>query len=170
MDLPLAQVLRVVYRRPTVRIIEQGHRQKRRQRSSLLFGIPPILHMVLMQFILVFTFSLCNSSYFSNRPGAKQLARQEIESILPPSGSDDLCFFHLYTYLMLRTNPHKLFKEFHLSQFKKKNIFRDVEKKDVTRVLEIHIFITQFFHKFDLRTTMLVRFFVHYNYHRPFLQ
>ncbi len=34
---------------------------------------------------------------------------------------------------------------------------REVEKKDVTRVLEIHIFITQFFHKFDLRTTMLVR-------------
>jgi hypothetical protein len=35
-------------------------------------------------------------------------------------------------------------------------VLRDVEKKDVTNVLEIHIFITQFFHKFDLRTTMLV--------------
>ncbi|KAL1137627.1 hypothetical protein AAG570_009323 [Ranatra chinensis] len=34
-------------------------------------------------------------------------------------------------------------------------VLRDVEKKDVTNVLEIHIFITQFFHKFDLRTTML---------------
>ncbi|XP_067143803.1 dual oxidase-like isoform X2 [Centruroides vittatus] len=32
---------------------------------------------------------------------------------------------------------------------------RDVERRDVTGVLEIHIFITQFFHKFDLRTTML---------------
>ena len=37
------------------------------------------------------------------------------------------------------------------------DVLRDVEKKDVTNVLEIHIFITQFFHKFDLRTTMLVR-------------
>ena len=34
-------------------------------------------------------------------------------------------------------------------------LFRDVERKDVTNVLEMHIFITQFFHKFDLRTTML---------------
>jgi hypothetical protein len=37
-------------------------------------------------------------------------------------------------------------------------VLRDVEKKDVTNVLEIHIFITQFFHKFDLRTTMLVSY------------
>ncbi|XP_043195793.1 dual oxidase-like [Amphibalanus amphitrite] len=35
------------------------------------------------------------------------------------------------------------------------DVLRDVEKKDVTQVLEMHIFITQFFHKFDLRTTML---------------
>lgn len=37
----------------------------------------------------------------------------------------------------------------------------------MTNVLEIHIFITQFFHKFDLRTTMLVRKqrFIHF----PFL-
>ncbi|KAH9629502.1 hypothetical protein HF086_015832 [Spodoptera exigua] len=35
------------------------------------------------------------------------------------------------------------------------DVLRDVERKDVTNVLEIHIFITQFFHKFDLRTTML---------------
>ena len=32
--------------------------------------------------------------------------------------------------------------------------FRDVERKDVTNVLEMHIFITQFFHKFDLRWVM----------------
>lgn len=38
------------------------------------------------------------------------------------------------------------------------DVLRDVERKDVTNVLEIHIFITQFFHKFDLRTTMLVSF------------
>jgi len=35
------------------------------------------------------------------------------------------------------------------------DVLRDVERKDVTDVLEMHIFITQFFHKFDLRTTML---------------
>jgi len=35
------------------------------------------------------------------------------------------------------------------------DVLRDVEKRDVTDVLEMHIFITQFFHKFDLRTTML---------------
>ncbi|CAG2108202.1 unnamed protein product, partial [Medioppia subpectinata] len=35
------------------------------------------------------------------------------------------------------------------------DVLRDVERKDVTQVLEVHIFITQFFHKFDLRTTML---------------
>ena len=36
------------------------------------------------------------------------------------------------------------------------DVLRDVERKDVTNVLEMHIFITQFFHKYDLRTTMLV--------------
>ena len=36
------------------------------------------------------------------------------------------------------------------------DVLREVERKDVTNVLEMHIFITQFFHKFDLRTTMLV--------------
>lgn len=35
------------------------------------------------------------------------------------------------------------------------DVLRDVERRDVTNVLEVHIFITQFFHKFDLRTTML---------------
>jgi len=35
------------------------------------------------------------------------------------------------------------------------DVLREVERKDVTKVLEMHIFITQFFHKFDLRTTML---------------
>jgi len=35
------------------------------------------------------------------------------------------------------------------------DVLREVEEKDKTNVLEMHIFITQFFHKFDLRTTML---------------
>lgn len=34
-------------------------------------------------------------------------------------------------------------------------VLREVEEKDITNVLDIHIFITQFFHKYDLRTTML---------------
>lgn len=45
------------------------------------------------------------------------------------------------------------------------DVLRDVEKKDVTNVLEIHIFITQFFHKFDLRTTMLVSVAFHTHTH-----
>ncbi|XP_065907299.1 dual oxidase 1-like [Dysidea avara] len=35
------------------------------------------------------------------------------------------------------------------------DIIREVEEKDVKNLVEIHIFITQFFDKFDLRTTML---------------
>ena len=35
------------------------------------------------------------------------------------------------------------------------DVLRDVEENDITNVLDIHIFITQFFHKYDLRTTML---------------
>ena len=41
------------------------------------------------------------------------------------------------------------------------DVLREVEEKDKTNVLEMHIFITQFFHKFDLRTTMLVSFSLH---------
>lgn len=41
------------------------------------------------------------------------------------------------------------------------DVLRDVENKDVTNILEMHIFITQFFHKFDLRTTMLVSLSAH---------
>ena len=35
-------------------------------------------------------------------------------------------------------------------------VLREVEALDEARILEVHIFVTQFFHKFDLRTTMLV--------------
>ena len=41
------------------------------------------------------------------------------------------------------------------------DVLREVEEKDKTNVLEMHIFITQFFHKFDLRTTMLVSLSLH---------
>uniref|UniRef100_A0A183CE56 NAD_binding_6 domain-containing protein n=1 Tax=Globodera pallida TaxID=36090 RepID=A0A183CE56_GLOPA len=33
--------------------------------------------------------------------------------------------------------------------------FLQVERHDEDGILEIHIFVTQFFHKFDLRTTVL---------------
>ena len=36
------------------------------------------------------------------------------------------------------------------------DIIQEVEDKDVKRLLDTHIFITQFPQKFDLRTTMLV--------------
>lgn len=36
------------------------------------------------------------------------------------------------------------------------DIIRDVEEKDEKDLVSVHIFITQFFQKFDLRTTMLV--------------
>ena len=52
-------------------------------------------------------------------------------------------------YFLWITPSHRSFEWF-------MDVLRDVEKKDVTNVLEMHIFITQFFHKYDLRTTMLV--------------
>lgn len=36
------------------------------------------------------------------------------------------------------------------------DVLKDVEELDQDGILEIHIFVTQFFHKFDLRTTVLV--------------
>ena len=36
------------------------------------------------------------------------------------------------------------------------DIIRDVEEADTKGLVETHIFVTQFFDKFDLRTTMLV--------------
>ncbi|KHJ77438.1 FAD-binding domain protein, partial [Oesophagostomum dentatum] len=36
------------------------------------------------------------------------------------------------------------------------DVLKDVEELDKNDLLETHIFVTQFFHKFDLRTTMLV--------------
>lgn len=51
-------------------------------------------------------------------------------------------------YFVWVTPSHKSFEWF-------VDVLHEIEKKDVTRVLENHIFVTQFFHKFDLRTTML---------------
>ena len=36
------------------------------------------------------------------------------------------------------------------------DIIKDVEEADTKELVENHIFVTQFFDKFDLRTTMLV--------------
>ena len=40
------------------------------------------------------------------------------------------------------------------------DIIRNVEQNDPANLVTVHIFVTQFTRKFDLRTTMLVR---HYN-------
>uniref|UniRef100_A0A0K0D3M0 FAD-binding FR-type domain-containing protein n=1 Tax=Angiostrongylus cantonensis TaxID=6313 RepID=A0A0K0D3M0_ANGCA len=40
------------------------------------------------------------------------------------------------------------------------DVLKDVEELDQNRLIEGHIFVTQFFHKFDLRTTMLVSRFL----------
>ena len=36
------------------------------------------------------------------------------------------------------------------------DIIREVEENDQNDLVSVHIFVTQFYHKFDLRTTMLV--------------
>ena len=36
------------------------------------------------------------------------------------------------------------------------DIIREVEENDKNDLVSVHIFVTQFYHKFDLRTTMLV--------------
>ena len=40
------------------------------------------------------------------------------------------------------------------------DIIREVEEADKKGLVEMHIFVTQFFDKFDLRTTMLVSVFI----------
>ncbi|XP_077864050.1 dual oxidase 2-like, partial [Saccoglossus kowalevskii] len=35
------------------------------------------------------------------------------------------------------------------------DILREVEQEDHNNIIDVHIFITQFYQKFDLRTTML---------------
>ena len=42
-------------------------------------------------------------------------------------------------------------------------IIKETEEADKKNLVENHIFVTQFFDKFDLRTTMLVRYFYHQN-------
>jgi dual oxidase len=44
------------------------------------------------------------------------------------------------------------------------DVLREVEKADRDGILEMHVFVTQFFHKFDLRTTVLVsHYYIHLN-------
>lgn len=42
------------------------------------------------------------------------------------------------------------------------DIIQEVEENDKQKLVDVHIFITQFYQKFDLRTTMLVSFFLFY--------
>lgn len=38
------------------------------------------------------------------------------------------------------------------------DILRELEKADINNTVSIHIFVTQFYQKFDLRTILLVRY------------
>ena len=89
-----------------------------------------------------------------------KLRRTTLISVSSKWNNDDFFSspFHRYSgvackkvYFLWICRSHRYFEWFI-------DVLRDVERKDVTNVLEMHIFITQFFHKFDLRTTMLVSF------------
>ena len=81
--------------------IEEGWRQKQRQRSSPLFGF--------VQYFAVLTDlprsiwkKRLNSSYSSQSTEAKQLARHRNKKICPPDRRDDLCLcFCLHPSSML---------------------------------------------------------------------
>lgn len=47
-------------------------------------------------------------------------------------------------------------------------VLKKVEDMDAQGIIETHIFVTQFFHKFDLRTTMLVSSFLNDHCNQPF--
>ena len=57
-------------------------------------------------------------------------------------------YFQVYFLWVTRTQKHFEWLT---------DIIREVEEKDTTGLVTVHIFITQFYEKFDLRTTMLVR-------------
>lgn len=44
------------------------------------------------------------------------------------------------------------------------DIIQEVEQNDKQKLVDVHIFITQFYQKFDLRTTMLVRLFQFFSF------
>lgn len=57
--------------------------------------------------------------------------------------------FFCQVYFLWICPTHKNFEWF-------VDVLKEVETFDQENALEIHIFVTQFFHKFDLRTTVLV--------------
>lgn len=65
--------------------------------------------------------------------------------------------FFLQVYFLWICPTHKNFEWFI-------EVLKDVETLDIHGILEIHIFVTQFFHKFDLRTTVLVKKFLQYKF------
>ena len=40
------------------------------------------------------------------------------------------------------------------------DILRELENADTSLVVSVHIFVTQFYEKFDLRTILLVSYFI----------
>ena len=68
--------------------------------------------------------------------------------------------FQFYIFLFLYFFPSQVFFIWVTRTQKQwewfSEIIRDVEEADKKNLVETHIFVTQFFDKFDLRTTMLV--------------
>ncbi len=58
-----------------------------------------------------------------------------------------MCCFQVYFIWVTRTQKHFEWLT---------DIIREVEEKDVNNLVTVHLFVTQFYQKFDLRTTMLV--------------
>ena len=63
----------------------------------------------------------------------------------------EIIFFQVYFLWVTRTQKHFEWMS---------DVIREAETKDRNNLLVSHIFITQFYEKFDLRTTMLVMFII----------
>lgn len=62
-------------------------------------------------------------------------------------------YFNLQVYFIWVTKTQKQFEWI-------VDILRELEKADINNTVSIHIFVTQFYQKFDLRTILLVRYLI----------
>ena len=91
--------------------IEKGFIQKRRSSLSLFWTRTiwrigsssfSLYCSILVQFILFFVSSWCNSYFSFYHPRGKQLAGKELNKFCPPNSSDDLCLlFCIYPFSMV---------------------------------------------------------------------
>ena len=91
--------------KPTIVTIDEGLRQKKGQRTSLLFGGKYLFNSLPRQLIALDDFeeqdefiplkksSWCNSSYNSNRPVQNSQRGKELNTFFPPNRSNNLCLF-----------------------------------------------------------------------------